>query len=74
MKTAKHILCRQIELNATEMKAVRLWLFKAGVNVKAVLTPNLSVYFINHCLAVLCKFWVNFRHFGKELFFSERIG
>ena len=33
---------------------------------------NLSAYFINHWLAVLCKFfWVVFGHFGKEIFFLK---
>ena len=59
---------------------------KAGVNVKAALMSlntaflptsrshfmlNLSVYFINHCLAVLCKFLGDFWAFWKELFFSK---
>ena len=39
-------------------------------------TLNLSAYFINHCLAVLCTFLDDFWAFWKlkEMFFSQRIG
>ena len=65
---------------------------KAGVHVKAVLTSlntaflptsrsfqatlNLSAYFINHCLAVLCKFYGDFWAFLERDIFKlrERLG
>ena len=59
---------------------------KAGVNVKAVSTSfntanisvtfqatlDLSAYFVNHCLAVLCKFLGDFWAFWeRDIFFSK---
>ena len=43
----------------------------ANISVTFQATLNLYAYFINHCLAVLFKFWVIFGHFGKEIFFSK---
>ena len=43
------------------------------ISVTIQATPNPSAYSINHCLAVCVNFWVIFGHFGKEIFFSERL-
>ena len=49
--------CVDVEFKTIPVKES---LIKAGVNVKVVLTLNLSAYFINHGLAVLCKFMGDF--------------
>ena len=37
-------------------------------------TPNPYAHFINHCLAVLCKFLGDFWAFWERDIFSQRIG
>ena len=46
----------------------------ANISVAFRATLNLSAYyFINHCLADLCKFFgCFFGHFGKEIFFFSK--
>ena len=51
------------------MKAV-----SANIFVTFQATLNLSAYFINHRLAVLCKFLDDFWTFWERDIFSQRIG
>ena len=48
--------------------------FLPAVSVTFQATPNSYANFINRCLRFCVNFWVIFFvHFGKEIFFSERI-
>ena len=47
--------------------------FSANISVTFQATLNLSAYFINGCLAVLCKFLGDFWAFWERDIFSQRI-
>ena len=44
------------------------------ISVTFQATLNLSVYLINHCLAVLCKVLGDFWAFWERYIFSQKIG
>ena len=44
------------------------------ISVTFQATLNLSAHFINHCLAVLCKFLGDFGAFWERVIFSQKIG
>ena len=51
----------------------RLYGLSANILVTFQATLNLPAYFINHCLAVLCKFLGDFWAFWERVIFSQRI-
>ena len=46
----------------------------SNISVTFQATLNLHAYFINHYMAVLCKFLGDFWEFWERYIFSQRIG